>query len=217
MTDPIRTTRLEVPVDENGIPLFAAIEAGEIKKYIRSTRLEVPVTEDINGNKIPVVAVAGGLNNANFELFTLVEELPEEGDPQKIYLVPHENELGENDQFYECIYINGQWESLGTITISNFENYFTKTEIETLLSGKVDNVSGKGLSANNFTDDDKAKLDDCVTSSDLDGVLEETLEDYYTKTEVDELMDVIRISTSYNNAMTISTANPTKFVAYPEP
>jgi hypothetical protein len=60
MPDPIRTTRLDVPVDENGLPIFVAIEAGEITRYIRSTRLEVPVTEDENGNKIPVVALVGG-------------------------------------------------------------------------------------------------------------------------------------------------------------
>ncbi|MDR2754661.1 MAG: hypothetical protein LBC20_03050, partial [Planctomycetaceae bacterium] len=86
MSNPIRTTRLEVPVDANGIPIFAAVEAGEIKKYIRSTRLYVPVTEDINGNKIPVVAVAGGMNTT-LELFTLVEALPETGEAGKIYLV----------------------------------------------------------------------------------------------------------------------------------
>lgn len=141
MPDPIRTTRLEVPVDENGLPIFAAIEAGEIKKYIRSTRLDVPVTEDINGNKIPVVAVAGGLNNATFELFTLVESLPETGDPQKIYLVPHENENGENDQFYECIWINGAWETIGTVTINNLDNYYTKTETDNLIAAELGGLS----------------------------------------------------------------------------
>jgi hypothetical protein len=59
MTEPIRTTRLEVPVDANGLPIFAAVEASEIKSYVRLTRLYIPVTEDMNGNKIPVVALAG--------------------------------------------------------------------------------------------------------------------------------------------------------------
>jgi hypothetical protein len=141
---PIRTTRLEVPVDENGIPIFAAIEAGEVTKYIRSTRLEVPVTEDINGNKIPVVAVAGGLNTT-FELFTLVEELPEVGDPQKIYLVPHpNNESGETNQFYECIYINDAWETIGTLTTDtniDLSNYYTKDEVETLIADELGGLS----------------------------------------------------------------------------
>lgn len=38
-------------------------------------------------------------------------------------------------------------------------NYFTKNEINTLLATKVDVEVGKGLSTNDFTDEDKTKLD----------------------------------------------------------
>ncbi|MDR2705109.1 MAG: hypothetical protein LBC02_04950 [Planctomycetaceae bacterium] len=166
MADSIRSIRLEVPVDENGIPVFVGIEAGEIKNFIRSTQLYVPVTEDENGNKIPVVAVknANG-GNSVLELFAIVTELPEMGDPNKIYLVPVESDGEEVNQFTEYIFVNDTWEPIGTVT--------TDTTID--------------------------------------------LDNYYTKSEVDTLLDVVRTATSYNNAMTISLANPTKIVTYPEP
>ena len=39
------------------------------------------------------------------------------------------------------------------------ERYYTETEIDTKLAGKVDKVSGKGLSTNDFTNVFKNKLD----------------------------------------------------------
>ena len=46
---------------------------------------------------------------------------------------------------------------------------YTKTETDTLLSGKVNAETGKGLSENDFTDVDKAKLNSALTpSSSLD-------------------------------------------------
>jgi hypothetical protein len=215
MPDPIRTTRLDVPVDENGLPIFVAIEAGEITRYIRSTRLEVPVTEDLNGNKIPVVAVAGGVN-MRFELFTLVEELPETGDPNKIYLVPHPaNEGGETNQFYECIWINGAWESIGTLTTDtsvNLSDYYTKTSVDTLLSGKVDKVTGKGLSANDLTNELLQKIeafsDSDYTNEEIEELIDQEIEAYFE--------DKFNFELNYAAASQNSLANPTRIVLYPE-
>jgi hypothetical protein len=155
MSEPIRTTRLEVPMDANGLPVVAAIEAGEITGYVRSTRLYVPVTEDINGNKIPVVAVVGG-RNTTLELFTLVEKLPATGDPNKIYFVPHpNNEGGENNQFYECIWINNAWETIGTLTADtsiDLENYYTKSEVDDLITSVVQKVAENAQRAEDFAD-----------------------------------------------------------------
>jgi hypothetical protein len=74
MNQAIRTTRLEVPVDADGLPIFAVVEAGEIKTFIRSTRLDVPVTEDENGNKIPMVAVKNANTNINLEDYYTKDE-----------------------------------------------------------------------------------------------------------------------------------------------
>lgn len=45
---------------------------------------------------------------------------------------------------------------------------YTKAEADTLLNDKVDKVSGKGLSTNDYTDSDKEKVDSAVQPSDLD-------------------------------------------------
>lgn len=53
-------------------------------------------------------------------------------------------------------------------------NYATKEELD----GKVDKVEGKGLSANDYTDADKDKVQRALTEH-------QSLEEYYTKTESD--------------------------------
>ena len=56
MTKPIRSTRLEVPVDASGVPIMAAASGdGNIAKTVRSYRLDWPV----DGNGMPLVNVQG--------------------------------------------------------------------------------------------------------------------------------------------------------------
>lgn len=47
----------------------------------------------------------------------------------------------------------------GTLTVEIDRDIYTKANINSLLDGKVDKVSGKGLSKNDFTDSYKTKLD----------------------------------------------------------
>ena len=42
---------------------------------------------------------------------------------------------------------------------TNLSNYYTKSQTESLIDGKVDKVSGKGLSTNDFTNEYKSKID----------------------------------------------------------
>lgn len=41
----------------------------------------------------------------------------------------------------------------------DLSDYYTKSQADSLIAGKVDKVSGKSLSTNDFTDTDKSKLD----------------------------------------------------------
>ncbi len=41
----------------------------------------------------------------------------------------------------------------------NLSDYYTKSQTDSLISGKVDKVSGMGLSQNSFTDNEKSKLE----------------------------------------------------------
>lgn len=62
------------------------------------------------------------------------------------------------DNIYdEYIYVNSKWELLGTQKI-DLTNFYTKEEINDLLNNKVDKVSGKTLSSNDYTTAEKTSL-----------------------------------------------------------
>lgn len=120
--------------------------------------------------------------------FEKVTTLPASGEPNVIYLVPKTTALT-NNVYDEYIWQDNAWELLGSteIDLSNYvtttdlstaladyvtsstfnttiANYYTKTEVGNLLDGKVDKVSGKGLSTNDY--DNTAKgIVDTVTSN----------------------------------------------------
>ena len=68
----------------------------------------------------------------------IVNELPETGAEDTIYLVPLENPTEEGNNYAEYVYINGEWELLGKIGVQvDLTDYYTKTETNTLLNDKV--------------------------------------------------------------------------------
>lgn len=52
-------------------------------------------------------------------------------------------------------------------TSVDLSNYYSKDDIAALLNGKVDVVEGKTLSTNDYTDEDKAKLDSVAEGADV--------------------------------------------------
>lgn len=126
--------------------------------------------------KTEVTNLIDAAKNGRFEK---VQELPEEGEPNVIYLVP-KNPGETNNVYDEYIWQDNAWEKLGSteidlsgyvttsdlttalqsyVTTADFNlaiaNYYTKTETDTLLGNKVDKVTGKSLSTNDYTDEDK--------------------------------------------------------------
>lgn len=85
---------------------------------------------------------------------------PTTADFNVIYLLKDTSATG-SDKYFE-------YQRLGTAESSTFEmtgdtstdlsNYFTKAEINAALAEKVDKVSGKGLSTNDYTTEEKNKL-----------------------------------------------------------
>lgn len=73
-----------------------------------------------------------------------------------VYLVKSGDETG--NLYTEYIYVSGKWEQLGTQSL-DLSGYYTSTQVDGLMGGKVDKVSGKGLSAEDFTTAYKEKLD----------------------------------------------------------
>ncbi len=104
-----------------------------------------------------LTTVVGGLNFINCEV---VAQLPTTGiSTTTIYLVP-KSPAQQDNVYDEYINLDGTvngWEKIGDTEI-DLSNYYTKTETDTLLSGKVDTVAGMGLSHNDFTDTEKTKL-----------------------------------------------------------
>ena len=125
--------------------------------------------------------------------FEKVQTLPVTGEANVIYLVPKTTALT-NNVYDEYIWQDNAWEQLGSteidlsgyvtdtdlataladyVTTSAFNtaiaNYYTKTEVGNLLDDKVDKVSGKGLSTNDYSNTDKAIVDG-VTSALADKV-----------------------------------------------
>ena len=89
----------------------------------------------------------------------VVDTLPTENiSTSTIYLVPKEVPE-ENDVYDEFMYINNQWEHIGSTQV-DLSDYYTITQVDNLLLNKVDKVSGKELSTNDFTNTYKSNVDE---------------------------------------------------------
>ena len=94
----------------------------------------------------------------------IVESLPTTDiSTATIYLI---NVSGTNN-YNQWMYINNTWSNIGSTSV-DLTNYYTKTQTDTLLNNKVDKVSGKGLSTNDFTNTYKSVLDNYTVDSTLD-------------------------------------------------
>lgn len=65
----------------------------------------------------------------------IVTELPEEGNDHTLYLVL-ESEPGEDPWYQEYLWLDNEWEKIGTTSI-DFENYYTKDEADATFVPKV--------------------------------------------------------------------------------
>lgn len=71
--------------------------------------------------------------------YEIVDELPETGEPNIIYLVYDE----ESDTYIEYLWLSQEqvYEQLGSVNDVNLANYYTKSEVDTLLSAKANSSS----------------------------------------------------------------------------
>ena len=82
-----------------------------------------------------------------------------------IYLVPKQTPETQ-DIYDEYIYVNNAWEHIGTTQI-DLSNYYTKTQTDNLLADKVDKVTGKQLSTEDFTSALKTKLEGIASGAEV--------------------------------------------------
>lgn len=134
-------------------------------------------------NKTEVNSLIGAIKTIHFEV---VQALPETGESNIIYLVPHSHGTGDSYDEYAWVSVSGtyQWEKIGntdvdlsnyvqktftvngkalngsgiTLVAADIADVYSQTQIDTKLSNKVDKVAGKGLSTNDYTTTEKNKL-----------------------------------------------------------
>ena len=113
--------------------------------------------------------ISSVINSINTNNFLVVDQLPETDiDTNVIYIVP-KIDATTTDQKDEYIYVNGQWELVGTMKV-NMKDYYTKEEVDDLLSEKQNTLTAIG----------KLSIVDDIISVDLTA--------YYTNEEVDNLL-----------------------------
>mgnify|MGYP004520079859 FL=1 len=110
------------------------------------------------------------LGNIDTTFSEVVTELPKTGIKKHIYMMKT-GTTGDKNIYAEYIYTGDvsdtydatKWEKLGEITTSvDLSGYVKTTTLTTELGKKVDKVEGKGLSSNDYTNEDKAKLSSFV-------------------------------------------------------
>ena len=106
------------------------------------------------------------LGNIDTTFSEVVTELPATGIKKHIYMMKT-GATGDKNIYAEYIYTGDvagnydatKWEKLGETTTSvDLSGYVQTTTLTTELDKKVDKVSGKQLSTNDYTNADKAKL-----------------------------------------------------------
>ncbi|MCM1219827.1 MAG: hypothetical protein NC548_35600 [Lachnospiraceae bacterium] len=113
-----------------------------------------------NGNGVSLDGLMELIGSTG-QLRTIVETLPEEDiSTSTIYMVLKESG-GDNDIYNEYINVDGTpegWEFIGNSAV-DLSDYYTKSQVDDILSGYVPAEFGKGLSSNDYTDDDKELVD----------------------------------------------------------
>lgn len=86
----------------------------------------------------------------------VVNQLPATGQDDIIYLI--KDAKGKIKNIYlEYLWINNDFELIGSTQV-DLTGYAKTSEVDSKLSGKVDKESGKALSSNDYTSEEKAKL-----------------------------------------------------------
>lgn len=149
-----------VSIDDTTISTTKTWSSDKINTELSSKQDTLTAGQNIviTNNTISTVIDAG----FNVEV---VQTLPESGEANTIYFVPKEG--GANPDVYdEYMYINSAWEKIGSTEV-DLSNYYNKTEVDGLLSGKQDKltagnnitINGSTISANDTTYSAGANID----------------------------------------------------------
>lgn len=157
-------------VDENGMSAMSIMKTGGTATQVLMADGSVKTLNASNGiagldskGNVPLAQ----LGNLDTTVVEVVITLPTTNIKKHIYLVKDTSGVTQN-QYEEYIYTGNisatydasKWEKLGDFRATvDLAGYAKTAEVNTALSNKVDKVSGKGLSTNDFTAAYKSKLD----------------------------------------------------------
>lgn len=118
----------------------------------------------------------------------IVETLPTSDiSTTTIYLINVPN----TTNYAQWMYINNAWANIGS-TFVDLTNYYTKSQTDTLLNSKVDKVTGKGLSTNDFTNAYKSILDNYKVDTTLDSTSTNPVQNAVVTQALDSLVPEIK-------------------------
>jgi hypothetical protein len=157
-------------VDENGMSAMSIMKTGGTATQVLMADGSVKTLNASNGiagldarGYVPLAQ----LGNLDTTVAEVVTTLPTTNIKKHIYLVKDASGVTQN-QYEEYIYTGdtsatydaSKWEKLGDFRATvDLAGYAKTADVNTALSNKVDKVSGKGLSTNDFTAAYKSKLD----------------------------------------------------------
>ena len=157
-------------VDENGMSAMSIMKTGGTATQVLMADGSVKTLNASNGiagldarGYVPLAQ----LGNLDTTVAEVVTTLPTTNIKKHIYLVKDASGVTQN-QYEEYIYTGdtsatydaSKWEKLGDFRATvDLAGYAKTADVNKALSNKVDKVSGKGLSTNDFTAAYKSKLD----------------------------------------------------------
>lgn len=134
----------DIDIDDVNAAIAQALTTA-LANYYTSAQTDTAISSAISAALSSVYSLKGRVNTVN--------DLPASGNKTgDVYMVGAEESL-QKDEYY---WTGTAWEFFGrTIDMSA---YYTKSEIDALLQGYVEKVSGKGLSTEDYTTAEKTKL-----------------------------------------------------------
>lgn len=102
----------------------------EMQSAIASALTDYMTTSDVND------AIAAAVSSVSGLRYELVEELPESGESNVIYLVPNGNKI---NNFYDEWFYFGKWELLGSTGV-DLSGYWSKQELNIMTAEELEEI-----------------------------------------------------------------------------
>lgn len=131
---------LETLKDYPKVDAVVAVVTEALKSYPTDTEMQAAIasaltdymtTSEINDAIAAAVASSSGLH------YEPVEELPETGESNVIYLLPNGNKV--NNFYDEWFYFNGKWEPLGSTGV-DLSGYWSKQELTIMTAEELEEI-----------------------------------------------------------------------------